>query len=330
MDDVRYTASRISVAESPHQLQKTVTTKKQNWFCSLLPFSGTLCATCLLFALFATAAAQAGDRPTTLTILDLGNSTFARTVTDKLRGGLKSIDALTLLDSDLGRAAAKGAGYSGSLNMLVSEARDLGAALSSDFYLIGDAQTIRRSSSAKPVYYESYCSLFVISSRSGKLARWERLSFDADTPGLAEQKLLSELNQSFIQSVGLSIKRTKSTEQAERSVINVDAPLIEDAPDDEKIAEAEGLRLPKPFQRLRPEYPQSAAKADAEATVDVLVDVDAKGEVGSVEVVRWAGFGLDEATVATVRQLHFFPAMRNGAPVPLRVLLRYNFRKPPK
>jgi outer membrane biosynthesis protein TonB len=47
-------------------------------------------------------------------------------------------------------------------------------------------------------------------------------------------------------------------------------------------------------------------------------------------VVRWAGFGLDEATVATVRQLHFFPAMRNGAAVPLRVLLRYNFRKPPR
>jgi TonB family protein len=289
-----------------------------------------LSGTSLLFALFAMATAQAANRPTTLTILDLGNSSFARTATDKLRAGFKSIDALTLLDSDLGRAAAKGAGYSGSLNMFVSEARDLGAALSSDFYLIGDAQTIRRSSSAKPVYYESYCSLFVISSRSGKLARWERLSFDADTPQLAEEKLLSQLNQSFIQSVGLSIKQTQGTERAERSVINVDAPLIQEAPDDEKTAEADGLRLPKPFRRLRPEYPQSAAKADVEATVDVLVDVETNGEVGSVEVVRWAGFGLDEATVATVRQLHFFPAMRNGAPVPLRVLLRYNFRKPPK
>ena len=72
----------------------------------------------------------------------------------------------------------------------------------------------------------------------------------------------------------------------------------------------------------------TAAKADAEATVDVIVDVGADGEVANVEVVRWAGFGLDEATVATVRQLHFFPAMRNGTPVPLRVLLRYNFRKP--
>jgi outer membrane biosynthesis protein TonB len=49
-----------------------------------------------------------------------------------------------------------------------------------------------------------------------------------------------------------------------------------------------------------------------------------------VDVVRWAGFGLDEATTETVRQMHFRPAMRNGSPVAMRVLLRYNFRKPPK
>ena len=295
------------------------------------PVLKILVGACLLFVLLTTLAAQTVNRPTSLTILDFGNSSFAATATDKLRGGLKSINAVTVLDSDLGRAAAKGAGYAGSLNMMVSEARDLGAALSSDFYLIGDAQTIRRSSSAKPIFYESYCSVFVISSRSGKLARWERLRAEAEKPQDAEQQLLSQLDQmAFIQRVASSIKQAEITEQAQRSVINADAPLIEEAPDDEKIAEAHGLRLPKPFRRLRPEYPQSAAQADAEATVDVVVDVDANGEVGNVEVVRWAGFGLDEATVATVRQLHFFPAMRNGAAVPLRVLLRYNFRKPPR
>lgn len=290
-----------------------------------------ICGTCLFFALVQTGVAQTVSRPTSLTILDFGDSKFASTVTDKLRNALKAIDTLTVLDSDLGRAAAKGAGYSGSLNMMVSEARDLGAALSSDFYLVGDAQTIRRSSSAKPVFYESYCSVFVISSRSGRLAHWERLSVEDETPSKAEEQLLNQLAEAaFIQRVLSSIRQAQLTEQAQRSIVNVDAPMIEEAPDDEKTAEAQGLRLPKPFRRLRPEYPQSAAKADAEATVDVVVDVGANGEVGNVEVVRWAGFGLDEATVATVRQLHFFPAMRNGTPVPLRVLLRYNFRKPPR
>ncbi|HSE33408.1 MAG TPA: energy transducer TonB [Pyrinomonadaceae bacterium] len=300
-------------------------------FAPVLKTYRIICGTCLLFLLVQPIAAQTVSRRTSLTILDFGNSSFAATATEQLRTGLKAIDALTLVDSDLGRAAAKGVGYSGSLNMMISEARDLGAALSSDFYLIGDAQTIRRSSSAKPVFYESYCSVFVISSRSGRLAHWERLSIDDETPSKAEEQLLNRLSQpEFIQRVFAAIKQAQVAEQAQRSIINVDAPLIEEAPDDEKIAQAQGLRLPKPFRRLRPEYPQSAAKADAEATVDVVVDVGANGEVGNIEVVRWAGFGLDEATVATVRQLHFFPAMRNGTPVPLRVLLRYNFRKPPR
>ena len=62
----------------------------------------------------------------------------------------------------------------------------------------------------------------------------------------------------------------------------------------------------------------------------MLVDLDAGGEVMRVEVVRWAGFGLDEVTVENVRRLHFFPAMRDGVAIPIRVLLRYKFRKPPK
>jgi protein TonB len=88
--------------------------------------------------------------------------------------------------------------------------------------------------------------------------------------------------------------------------------------------------LPRPYRRLIPAYPESAGRAEAEATVDVLVDLDASGEVVRVEIARWAGFGLDQATVDTVRQLHFFPAMRDGVAIPIRVLLRYNFRKPPK
>jgi TonB family protein len=64
--------------------------------------------------------------------------------------------------------------------------------------------------------------------------------------------------------------------------------------------------------------------------VDALVEIGADGEVADVRVVRWAGFGLDEEVVATIRRMHFHPARRDGEPVPVRVLLRYNFRKPPK
>jgi TonB family protein len=281
------------------------------------------------FAMLVVVNVGAQPRQTTVSIVDFGASTFSGHVTERLHVAFKSAKDILVSDMELSRAAAKGSGYTGSLNLSLSEARDLGAALGTDFYVIGDAQTIRRSSSSMPVFYESYCSIFVISSRSGRLVNWFRPSFHAETPDKAETELLSELaSGEFFRRLLIAIRQIESAERTERAAIVENAPVIEEAPDDETAAEAQGLRLPKPFRRLRPEYPQAAAVADAEATVDVLVDVGTDGKVGQVEVVRWAGFGLDEATIATVRQLHFFPAMRDGTAVPLRVLLRYNFRKP--
>jgi TonB family protein len=162
------------------------------------------------------------------------------------------------------------------------------------------------------------------------LLLWERPGFENFYAVQAKDLLLKEItNGELLQRLAVAMQRASEAERIERTVISSTAPLIEEAPDDEKTAEAQGLRLPRPYRRLRPEYPPSAARAEAEATVDVLVDVGVDGEVGEVQVVRWAGFGLDEATIATVKQLHFFPAMKNGTPIPMRVLLRYNFRKPP-
>ena len=64
--------------------------------------------------------------------------------------------------------------------------------------------------------------------------------------------------------------------------------------------------------------------------MDASVEIDERGEVAGVRVVRWGGFGLDEAVVRTLRQMHFRPATRSGRAVPVRVLMRYNFRRPPR
>jgi TonB family protein len=174
--------------------------------------------------------------------------------------------------------------------------------------------------------------MFVVSARTGRLVIWERPNFRAPTALAAAELLRSELSGGAPGHRQLvAIRRAQEDERGERELISdSNVPVIEAAPDDEKQAEAEGLRLPKPYRRLTPAYPETAAQAEAEATVDVLVDLDAGGEVTRVEVARWAGFGLDQSTIQTVRQLHFFPAMRNGIAVPIRILLRYNFRKPPR
>jgi hypothetical protein len=57
------------------------------------------------------------------------------------------------------------------------------------------------------------------------------------------------------------------------------------------------------------------------------VDIDAEGRIAASRIVRWAGFGLDESVEKAVRSMNWRPAMRNGKSLPMRVLLRYNFRK---
>lgn len=284
----------------------------------------------LITGLLALLAANAHAQNATVSVLDFGTTPFAQKTTDTLRASLRK--DLSVADPDLTRAAATGGAYSGSLNLSVSEARDLGAVLGTEFYVLGDAQTLRRSSFSKPAYYESYCSLFVVSARTGRLVMWIRPSVQKDELAPAEDGLSQELsNGETAYRIKIAINRAREDEHVQRSIIApASEPLIEDAPEDEKAAEVQGVRLPRPYRRLRPEYPDSAARADAEAVVDVLVDVRADGEVGDVQIARWGGFGLDENTVATVRQMHFFPAMKNGTAIAMRVLLRYNFRKPPR
>jgi TonB family protein len=275
---------------------------------------------------------QTPTRNVTLAVLDFGEPNVARLASETFAANLKHETGVIILDREQVRAAARGAGYAGSINLSLGEARDLGAALGCDFFVLGDAQTLRRSPSTGPFYFESYASIFVVSARTGRLVRWERPNFQGATPAIAEQALLAELSSSHADPpYVISIRRAQEDERSERELtVDSHVPIIEEAPDDDRTAAAEGLRLPRPYRRFIPVYPETAARAEAEATVDVLVDLDANGEVMHVEVARWAGFGLDQATVDTVRRLHFFPAMRNGVAIPIRVLLRYNFRKPAK
>jgi TonB family protein len=268
-----------------------------------------------------------------IAVLDFGESIFGREVADTFAATLKKEAGVVVMDRDQARAAARGGEYSGSLNLSLTEARSLGAVLGCDFFVVGEAKTLRRSPSSGPIYFDSFAALLIVSARTGRLVRWDRPNFAAPTSAKAEQALFGYFSTSLARPPYIdSIHRAQEAEQGERAVIVVDqqVPLIEAAPDDDKVAAAEGLQLPRPFRRFVPPYPQTASEGDIEAIVDVLVDLDAAGEVTRVEVERWAGFGLDEATIETVRRLHFFPALRNRVAVSIRVLLRYNFRKPPR
>ena len=276
--------------------------------------------------------AQMPERRLTIAVLDFGDTPTGRLASQKLSENLKNYRNISVQDHDQALAASRGAGYSGSINLSLDEARHLGSVLGSDFFLVGDAQTLRRSPSSGRVYFESYASLFLVSSRTGRLITWMRPVFEAATAAAAESALIARLASPEIRDqLNQLVEQAHRVEREQRELsLTTAVPVIDEAPDDEKVAEAEVLRLPRPYRRFTPAYPENAAKAEAEATVDVLVDLDEEGEVKRVEIARWAGFGLDESTIETVKRLHFFPAKRNGVSVPLRVLLRYNFRKPPR
>jgi len=295
-------------------------------------------AVIVLFLLVLTCEAQASPRPIRIAFIDFGNNPIGHRVADSLANTIASdnrtarnarADHFQVIDRDWTRAAALGAGYRGSLNLTLQEARDLGSAIGCDFFFTGNAETERRSPADGPPYFESSAAVYLVSARTGKLALWERPSVQRTTAEEAEKILLQELAAEDARSrYRRQIQRTLEGEQAERaSAIERNLPVIEALSDDQSDA-GNGVQAPRPYRRLKPTYPEIAARDEIEAAVDVLVDIDAQGEVGRVEVARWAGYGLDQSVVDTVRQLHFFPAQREGAAIPIRVLLRYNFRKP--
>lgn len=234
---------------------------------------------------------------------------------------------VALLDRGMSRAAARGAGYVGSLNLTLAEARSLGSSIGCDFYVTGDAQTIRRSSSARPVYFESYASIFVVSTRTGRLVLWDRPSAEGQSAAEAELTMLAGLDARAARYAAAIVAAFEREERERFSAETFDDSIAVIDLASETDARAD-LREPAPYRRLRPAYPDTASSAEAEATVDAAVEIGADGMVGRVEIVRWAGFGLDDEVTSTIRAMSFRPAMRDGEPVAVRVLLRYNFRRP--
>jgi TonB family protein len=262
-----------------------------------------------------------------IAVLSFGSTTIAESARTRLGAAMAASPGVAMVDGDLAQVAAAGAGYEGSLNLTRQEAEDLGSAIDCDFYLIGDVQTLRRSPSTGPAFLESYATIFIVSARTGRLIHWDRVTRTGPTAAESEKGLLSELEKQTASYVS-SARAADAVERAARfAAIGHDLPVIEETPADDSAA-ANGFRPPAPYRRISPVYTPAANAAEVIATVDAQVDLDLQGEVKDIQIARWAGFGLDESVTSAIKQMHFRPAMRNGVAFPIRVLLRYNFRKP--
>jgi len=239
---------------------------------------------------------------------------FAAGYTAQLRRELSK--QFTLVDEDLAAAAFASFKFATASNLSVAEASAAGEAMGCDAFIIINAGTIRRTSFEKPVYFESYASIFVVDTRTGRLLKWLRPYVETSTeedglPGLFKTL---EITAGEIARVFQDARADDGT--FERSTIEV----LPDAPE-------KGLRAPIPYSRIKPLYTDAAEKLGIAATVEILVDIDAAGKILGTKIVRWAGYGLDESVEDAVRKMNWRPAFRNGKPLEMRVLLRYNFKR---
>ncbi|HUD71109.1 MAG TPA: energy transducer TonB [Dongiaceae bacterium] len=79
--------------------------------------------------------------------------------------------------------------------------------------------------------------------------------------------------------------------------------------------------------RVYPRYPELARKAGVQASVILLVVIDEKGRVGSIEVMsaQDTRYGFDLATVEAVKQWRYHPALLAGRPVAVQASITFEF-----
>jgi hypothetical protein len=237
-------------------------------------------------------------------IISPAKSEVADQISSELTEKLKS------LDSDLVKTAFQSTSYENIFNLTTSEAKTIGSVIGCDFFVIVKADNFRRSSFGKGDYFESFTAIYVVSSRTGNLMFWKLYSVEDKNSDTANKKLFASVN-----TIVTEINDNSKSKQIEK-------PNVLELPENN-----DKYRSPAPFKRLKPEYTEIASLFLIAATIDIEVDLDVKGNVTRTEIVRWAGFGLDESVNETVRKMNWRPATKDGKALPIRVLLRYNFKK---
>lgn len=100
------------------------------------------------------------------------------------------------------------------------------------------------------------------------------------------------------------------------------SPVNDDVPFAERAVDA-------PARLVRgevPSYPAEARGDGVEADVPLQLVVSREGGVESVQVVRRAGHGFDEAAIGAAHRFRFSPAVKQGQPVRVQVSWTVEFR----
>ena len=242
----------------------------------------------------------------------------SRDLANRIASGLDS--KVRTLDEMLSTSAFFSLGTDTPFNLTTDETKRVTSAIGCDFLILVHLGTQRRSASGRPDYYEATAAIYVASARTGSLIYFNLLRLEAAKPGEATEKLMRSADGEAAK-IADRIKDAVTAELTETPL-----PQMEQVPEANTPA-AKNFRPPVPYRRIKPIYTNDAAFYDIKATVDIEVDLRADGSIAATRIMRWAGYGLDEAVETAVRAMNWRPAERANRSIPMRILLRYNFKR---
>lgn len=86
-----------------------------------------------------------------------------------------------------------------------------------------------------------------------------------------------------------------------------------------------GVAAPEVIHSVEPEFTQEARQANFQGSVSIKLIVDSQGNPQDIRVTRHLGMGLDEKAMEAVRQYKFKPAMYQGHPVSVQIVIDVDF-----
>ena len=86
-----------------------------------------------------------------------------------------------------------------------------------------------------------------------------------------------------------------------------------------------GVAAPEVIHSVEPEFTEDARRANFQGSVSIKLIVDSQGNPQDVQLVQHLGMGLDEKAIEAVRQYKFKPAMYQGHPVSVQIVIEMSF-----
>lgn len=242
-------------------------------------------------------------------------------VCDKFVAALAAHETSTikLIDTDLSQTAIRSALGNKLYNLLAEQGILAANVAGSDFIIFVRAEALRRTSFELGDHYEAWAAIFLVDGRTGTLVSHRLKSGKGSTEKKAIDNLLSLTSDTMKEVSAVAIKSNRPT--------RVNTSNVQSVPD-KGSRESAGFVAPAPYSRIKPEYTQTAYLYSVTATVEIEIELDETGKITQTQIVRWAGFGLDESVERAVRAMNWRPAYFGKMPQPIRFVAQYNFRKP--